>query len=185
MAISDSDIAGALSVYLEMHPEESEQLSEPMRLMRQGENFASRRSFPLHVTVGALLVRNGAEILLVDHLAYGIVLQPGGHLEPEDMTLIGAAVRELVEETGIRPDDVVLTSQVPAYVEFGEVPPRAVKDEPAHFHLDIGYSFSTQADIGDIQESEITGASWYPLAEAESLVGTRIGRAVDARARIG
>src|SRR5258708_6770879 len=57
----------------------------------------------MHVTVGALLVRRGAEVLLVDHLAYGIHLQPGGHLEPTDATLIGAAVRELVEETGVDP----------------------------------------------------------------------------------
>jgi hypothetical protein len=40
----------------------------------------------MHVTAGALLVR-GAEILLVEHRAYGIVLQPGGHLEPADVTL--------------------------------------------------------------------------------------------------
>jgi hypothetical protein len=79
MAISDSDIADALLAYSETYPDESEQLSEPMRLMRQGENFASRRSFPLHVTAGAHLVRDGAEVLLVRHKAYGeILLQPGG-----------------------------------------------------------------------------------------------------------
>jgi len=32
----------------------------------------------MHVTAGVLLVR-GAEILLVEHRAYGIVLQPGVH----------------------------------------------------------------------------------------------------------
>jgi hypothetical protein len=32
--------------------------------------------------------------------------------------------------------------------------------------------------VGRIQESEVTGARWYPLAEAERLVGHRIGRAV-------
>jgi 8-oxo-dGTP pyrophosphatase MutT (NUDIX family) len=75
-----------------------------MRLMRQGENFASRRSFPLHVTAGAHLVRDGAEVLLVCHKAYGeLLLQPGGHLEPTDTTLVGAAVRELAEETGVDP----------------------------------------------------------------------------------
>jgi hypothetical protein len=34
----------------------------------------------MHVTAGALLVC-GTEILLVGHRAYGIVLQPGGHIE--------------------------------------------------------------------------------------------------------
>jgi hypothetical protein len=31
---------------------------------------------------------------------------------------------------------------------------------------------------GRIQESEVTGAGWYPLAAAERFVGQRIGRAV-------
>ena len=45
--------------------------------------------------------------------------------------------------------------------------------EPADVDLDSGYG-----DVGRIQESEVTGAGWYPLAEAERLVGQRIGRAV-------
>ena len=99
MPISNRNISTVLASYLERYPEETELLSEPMRLLSRGEDFASRQSFPMHVTAGALLVR-GAEILLVKHRAYGIVLQPGGHLEPADVSLAAAAERELVEETG-------------------------------------------------------------------------------------
>src|SRR5581483_10203370 len=101
MAVSDADIAHALSVYLERYPDDGAALSEPTRLLAQGSAFASRRNFLMHVTVGALLVRGGVEVLLVEHVAYGILLQPGGHLEPTDTTLVSAAVRELVEETGV------------------------------------------------------------------------------------
>ncbi|WP_433560470.1 NUDIX hydrolase [Nocardia sp. CA-151230] len=183
MAISDSDISGALLAYLESYPEEAAQLSEPMRLLRQGEHFAARRTYPMHVTVGALVVRGGAEILLIDHLAYGITLQPGGHLEPGDTTLIGAVARELSEETGLDPGKVALMSPSPAYIEFGEVPARPAKGEPAHFHLDFGFAFSTAAEVGVIQESEVTGAAWYPLAAAERLVGPRIARAINTPRR--
>lgn len=186
MAVSDADISSAFSAYLERYPDEAEPLSEPMQLLRHGENIASRRTFPMHVTVGALLVRNDAEILLVEHRAYGITLQPGGHLEPTDTMLIDAAVRELAEETGLDPGKVFPASRSPIYIEFGRVPARPLKDEPEHFHLDIGYSFTTaRADVGDIQESEVTGAAWYPLVVAERLVGPRIARAVSAPARIG
>lgn len=178
MAISDQNISGALASYLAHHPEEAALLSEPMRLLSQGGDFASRRCFPMHVTAGALLVR-GAEILLVEHRAYGIVLQPGGHLEPVDVSLAAAAKRELVEETGVDPAAVTLLSDLPAYIEYGRVPARPQKDEPDHFHLDIGYSFGTiKGDTGSVQEGEVTGAGWYPLAEAERLVGHRIGRAL-------
>ncbi|MER6067049.1 NUDIX domain-containing protein [Streptomyces sp. NPDC001792] len=183
MAISDSNISSMLATYLERYPEEAEQLSEPVRLLSQGRDFASRRSFPVHVTVGALLVRDDTEILLIEHLAYGITLQPGGHLEPTDNTLIDAAVRELTEETGIDPSQVSPVSSIPAYVEYGRVPARPAKDEPEHYHLDIGYAFTTaRAEVGRIQETEVTGAGWYPLDLAERLVGHRIARAISTPA---
>lgn len=186
VAISDGDISSVLAAYLECYPEEAALLSEPARLLSQGGDFASRRSFPVHVTVGALLVRGDAEILLVEHRAYGITLQPGGHLEPTDTALIDAAARELTEETGVDPDRVFPALQTPVYIEYGPVPARPEKDEPEHYHLDIGYSFTTaHADVGRIQESEVTGAAWYPLTAAERLVGNRIARAVSAPARIG
>ncbi|MEU6261752.1 NUDIX hydrolase [Saccharopolyspora shandongensis] len=184
MPISDSDISNTLADYLERYPEQAALLSEPMRLLSQGKDFASRRSFPMHATASALLVRDNAEILLVEHLDYGITLQPGGHLEPDDASLIDAAVRELAEETDVDPDMIFAASPTPVYVEYGKVPARPHKDEPEHYHLDFGYAFTTaHADVGSIQESEVTGAAWYPLAAAEVLVGKRIARAVSAPAR--
>jgi 8-oxo-dGTP pyrophosphatase MutT (NUDIX family) len=186
VVIANPDISHALSAYLQCYPDEAALLSEPVRLLSGGGDFASRRNFPMHVTAGALLVRGNAEILLVEHLAYGITLQPGGHLESADATLIGAAVRELAEETGVDPGKVFPALQTPVYIEYGRVPARPEKDEPDHYHLDIGYSFVTaDADVGGIQESEVRGAAWYPLAVAERLVGPRIARAVSAPARIG
>lgn len=115
-AISNQDILSALASYLELFPEEAALLPKPVRLLSQGGDFASRRSFPAHATAGALLVR-GTEILLVEHRAYGIFLQPGGHLDPADATLASAAERELAEETGIDPGTVPCVSQAPVYVE--------------------------------------------------------------------
>lgn len=51
MAICDSDIASVLAAYLERYPDEAGPLSEPVRLLSQGENFASRWTFPMHVTI--------------------------------------------------------------------------------------------------------------------------------------
>ncbi|MGQ4402198.1 NUDIX hydrolase [Streptomyces hayashii] len=179
MAITDCDIAEVLTAYLERYPQEAGQLAEPLRLLAEDRGVASRRTLPMHVTAGALLVRDHAEVLLIEHLAYGITLQPGGHLEPTDTTLVGAALRELSEETGIDPGQVALVSAHPAYVEFGPVPARPEKGEPDHYHLDFGYVFTTaDAEVGRIQESEVTGAAWYPLDVAERLVGPRIARAV-------
>ncbi|MFI6163096.1 hypothetical protein ACIA59_24480 [Micromonospora haikouensis] len=85
-----------------------------------------------------------------------------------------------MEETGVDPRGLIPASEVPVYVEFGEVPARAAKDEPEHFHLDFGYLFITaRAEVGRIQESEVRSAAWYPLSTAQRLVGRRIARAGD------
>lgn len=182
--ITNRDISATLQEYLQRHPKEARALAEPERLLSQGPDCASRQTFPAHTTVGALLVRDG-KILLVEHRAYGILLQPGGHLEPGDSTLPGAALRELAEETGIDPGSVSCVSELPVCAEYGQVPARPEKGEPSHWHLDFGYVFTTDGDIGRIQESEVTNAGWYPLAEAEHLVGWRIGRAASVHADRG
>lgn len=185
MAISDAEIRTVVADYLTRYPTEADLLADPVQQLSTGVGFASRHTFPMHVTVGALLLR-GDEVLLVHHRAYDLLLQPGGHVEPGDVTLLGAAVRELVEETGVDPDLVAPTSHHPAYIEYGPVPARPERGEPAHFHLDIGYSFTgpPHLAIGRIQQSEVAEASWRPLAEAERLVGSRIARAVSASEHI-
>jgi 8-oxo-dGTP pyrophosphatase MutT (NUDIX family) len=92
----------------------------------------------MHVTAGALLDR-GTEILLVERRAYGIVLQPGGHLAPADVMLAGAAERELTEETGIDPSMVSRVSQTPCTSSTAGSRPGRRRDEPDHFHLDFRY----------------------------------------------
>lgn len=187
MAISDTEIRAVAANYLERHPEEKQPLAEAVRQLSQGVDFASRHTFPMHVTVGALLVRGNEEVLLIDHLAYGILLQPGGHLELDDATLLGASVRELVEETGVDSSQISSASPAPVYIEYGRVPARPAKNELEHCHLDFGYAFTAPAhvDVGRIQESEVSGAGWYPLVEAEHLVGSRITRAVRGPSSIG
>lgn len=178
MPIDNDDIRTALAAYLEQHPEESEMLAEPLRMLDTTADLASRRSFPTHVTVGALLVREGAEVLLIEHRAYGITLQQGGHLEQDDVGLTDAALRELVEETGVEPTTVVCVSNIPAYVEYVQVPARPDKDEPVHHHLDIGFLFTTECrKIGNVQQSEVTGAARQPVDAIEQFLGQRLARA--------
>ncbi|MFI5979158.1 NUDIX domain-containing protein [Streptomyces sp. NPDC051452] len=118
--IRHADINQELAAHIRRYPDEATPLSEPMRLLTRG-GCTSRHDFPMHVTVGALLVHAGTEILLVQHRAFGILLllQPGGHLEPSDATLLDAALRELAEETGVDPQQVVRASRAPVYIEYG------------------------------------------------------------------
>ncbi|OXM44793.1 NUDIX hydrolase [Amycolatopsis alba] len=185
MPITGTDIRTAVNAYLDHHPDVAAALAEPLAQLDHGTGFASRRTFPMHVTVGALLVRRNTHILLIDHRAYRIKLQPGGHLEPTDTSLAEAALRELTEETSVDPTKISLASTIPTYIEYGAVPARPAKHEPPHFHLDIGYTVTTtDAKIRQLQEAEVNGASWHALTDAQQHLGARIARAMNTPSRI-
>ena len=61
-----------------------------------------RRCRPDHVTASALVLSpDRSQVLLHLHGKVGRWLQFGGHPEPGDATLLGAALREAVEEGGL------------------------------------------------------------------------------------
>ena len=83
-------------------------------LDEHGVALLTRQAAPSHVTASAVVLSpDGALTCLVLHGRLGVWVQPGGHLEPEDMTLPLAAAREVEEETGltgeILPDVVALS----------------------------------------------------------------------------
>ncbi|KAA2260930.1 NUDIX hydrolase [Solihabitans fulvus] len=67
------------------------------------EDGCRRSCEPGHVTASAVVLdANRDRVLLTLHPRVGRWLQLGGHCEPEDETLAGAALREATEESGIR-----------------------------------------------------------------------------------
>lgn len=53
-------------------------------------------------------------------------------MEPTDVTLIDAAVREPVEEADVDPGQAFPASYTPIYIEHEPVPARPAKNEPEH-----------------------------------------------------
>jgi 8-oxo-dGTP pyrophosphatase MutT (NUDIX family) len=98
-----------------------------------------RTSFaPGHVTAsGVVLSHDGRELLLVFHRRLACWLQPGGHLEPADESIVEAARREVLEETGVALDERVAPALVG--VDVHEIP--AARGEPAHLHHDLMFRF--------------------------------------------
>ncbi len=72
-------------------------------LDEHGAALLTRHAAPSHVTASAaVLSPDGLLTCLVLHRRLGLWVQPGGHLEADDMTLPLAAAREVEEETGWR-----------------------------------------------------------------------------------
>lgn len=55
-----------------------------------------------HVTASGIIINDDLEMLLIFHKASKKYFQPGGHVDDNDMTMHGAALREVIEETGLK-----------------------------------------------------------------------------------
>jgi 8-oxo-dGTP pyrophosphatase MutT (NUDIX family) len=161
MPIFVEHVRDTLNAYLSLHPEDKERLAGLSEVIDQAGDFiVSRKEFRGHATAGAVLVRPDGCVLAIEHRALSRWLLPGGHLESEDESLAGAALRELVEETGIDPVAVTLVVDLPMHIDAHPIPANPAKGEPDHQHFDFRFLFRTTADAGQLQAEEVTAASW-------------------------
>ena len=123
-------------------------LAELARLERPFDETAD----PTHVTASGIVV-GPRGVLLHRHKRLDMWLQPGGHIDDGE-TPEQAAVREVLEETGLTP-----TSE-PEFVHVDVHPgPRG------HTHLDLRYLIRSDGDPQPA-EGESQDVRWFPWDEA-------------------
>ncbi|GAA4947080.1 hypothetical protein GCM10023205_03700 [Yinghuangia aomiensis] len=160
MPITNEHIRATVDSYLHVHPGERKSLALVLDLLEQGVELASRKEFRGHVTAGVVLIGADGRVLQIRHVALDKWLFPGGHVEAEDTTLADAALRELVEETGIDGANVVLTGELPAHIDVHPIPANINKNEPDHWHIDFRFLFRTTSDIGNLQTEDVDDFCW-------------------------
>ncbi|WP_338400113.1 NUDIX domain-containing protein [Streptomyces graminilatus] len=167
-------IQRSVHAYLEQHPDERPLLQGLLDLLSTAEDPTSRSVLPGHITCSAAVIDQDLRVLHVRHKATGLVLAPGGHVEPGDRTLLAAVLREVREETGIEPGALCLTPQflgTPVDIDVHAIDARPDKSEPAHQHYDIRFAFylaSGRPPAIVVQDEEVSGTEWRPLAEVSS-----------------
>ena len=130
-------IAELLRDYVAADEREEADRCAMLRLAEDLEQPTSRDQPRAHFTASAYVVDEAGErTCLVAHVKLGRLLQPGGHVEPDDLTLEAAALREAREETGLELEPHP-TAPRPFDLDIHEIPERP--GEPAHFHLDVRY----------------------------------------------
>jgi len=119
---------------------------------------------PGHFTAsGFILSPDNQQILLIFHSKLKLWLQPGGHIDATDKSLLAAAKREVLEEVGL---EATLHPSFPGIldVDIHTIPAR--KTEPAHEHFDVRYAL--QAPSLEFQAgSDALSARWVPLDQVE------------------
>ena len=142
-----------------------------------GHNLRDHKNYRVHFgTKTFIFDPTYSQVLLLHHKGLDMWLQAGGHVDPEDETMVIGAKREGVEETGItelvyQPLDPN-SPQTPIDISIHPIPHNPKKQEEAHSHCDFSYVFTTQSDRVKFDPTESNGSKWISFAEFE-----QIGRA--------
>ncbi|MDD7940012.1 NUDIX domain-containing protein [Actinomycetospora lutea] len=131
----------------------------------------SRSCAPGHLTASTLVLdATGERALLTLHPRVHAWIQLGGHIEPDDATLAGAALREATEESGIEGlvlDPEPVHAEVHALTCSLGVPTR---------HLDVRFVAHAPPGAVEAISEESLDLRWWPLAELPDEVA--FGRAL-------
>lgn len=121
-----------------------------------------------HFTASAVVLNEHDEVLLVHHNKIGLWLYPGGHVDPNEDPA-AAAVREVVEETGIHAVVIGQAAFTHAAVASHPTPwaiiEMDVTDSKDGQHRHIDFVYVCRASGGDViaQLEEVSGATWVPV----------------------
>jgi len=137
-----------------------------------------RACVPGHITASALVVDATAEnVLLTLHPRFGRWLQLGGHCEDTDADILGAALREATEESGI--EGLQMDPQLAAI----HVHPVTCSLGTPTRHLDLQF-IATAAPAAQIAISdESLDLRWWPIDNLPDGVDAGLIRLVDAARR--
>lgn len=112
---------------------------------------------PGHVTASAVLLDSAGEsVLLTLHPRVGTWLQLGGHCEPEDSTLAGAALREATEESGM---SGLTVDPVPIHLDVHPI--TCSLGRPTR-HFDVRFVVRAPAGAEPVASDESLDLRWWP-----------------------
>ena len=127
--------------------------------LEQHPDGVRRSCFPDHLTAGTVVLSHDGEAVLLNlHRKARRWFAFGGHVEPADDSLAGAALREAVEESGVTDLDF---APEPVHLDLHEVgfcDPRGTVR-----HLDVRYCAVAPADADHQTSDESLDVRWWPL----------------------
>ncbi len=167
------DVKDILKNYLEVYEEKDRQkvLLDFLDTFQDGE-INDWNNFVGHlVASGFVYSKADKKFLVLFHKDMKMYLYPGGHIDDSDESVLTAAQRETMEETGISDFAVYMPGgkTLPIDIDTHIVPYNKRLDLPEHLHFDFRYLFvvdSMSAVVTD--EDEMGDYKWVELEELKS-----------------
>ncbi|MFF3768312.1 NUDIX hydrolase [Streptomyces sp. NPDC001922] len=123
-----------------------------------------------HLTASALVIDPDAgRVLLTLHRKLRMWLQMGGHCEPQDATLAGAALREATEESGIT--GLTLLPGGPVRLDRHHT--------PCAWHLDVQYAALAPGGAVAAISDESLDLRWFGYDEVPGVADASVVRLVE------
>lgn len=124
------------------------------------ENLFGRDNLKGHITGSAWVINTSrTKALLIHHKKLDKWFQPGGHVDNTDLSILHAAKREAIEETGS--EEITALSNNLFDLDVHLIPER--KGTPAHWHYDFRFIFETQNESLNADFKEVNDTQWIPL----------------------
>ncbi|MCY0925316.1 NUDIX domain-containing protein [Streptomyces sp. H27-H1] len=177
MSPTHAGILETVEAYLGRHPDERGALSGLLSALDGPHDLSSRTTMSGRVTCSAVVIDREGRALHVPHKTAGKFLAPGGHVEQDDHTLLGAALRAVCEEAGIPPGALCATLEyghepcdIAVDIDIHEIDADPAEGEPARHHYDFRFAFCLADSAADValQAEQVPGARWLPFERVAS-----------------
>lgn len=166
------DVVETLAAYEGRYGAPSGPVDVLQAALEAGRSVIGRSDFPVHVTCGAIIRDPGGRVLQIRHRTLGRWFFPGGHLEAGDGSLIAAARREALEETGLVVGDRDCVGadvrSIPIDIDIHPIPAHPGKGEPEHHHADFRYVLDVVEGAIRLQLDEVTAWRWADPAQTDA-----------------
>jgi 8-oxo-dGTP pyrophosphatase MutT (NUDIX family) len=133
------------------------------------KDVLTRNNSAAHVTSSAFVVNKARDkVLMVHHNIYNSWSWTGGHADGEE-DLLAVAIREAMEETGVKNIHPVISDIFG--LDVLTVTPHIKRGKYVSAHLHLSAAFLIEADEKDeliIKEDENSGVKWVPIDEVNT-----------------
>tara|TARA_R110000868_G_scaffold112681_4_gene303233 strand:- start:557 stop:1105 length:549 start_codon:yes stop_codon:yes gene_type:complete len=153
---------------VEAYPKNDSHKQKILEFLAINKDFWTKSNTLGQITASCwVLNKDRTKALMTHHKKLNRWLQIGGHLEPEDGSIVDSCIRELKEESGLT--QFKLLQEEIFDLDVHDIP-ESKKGVPAHIHYDIRMFFeANENEIIQFDKEESNKIVWMNLTEIEKL----------------